>query len=109
MEFRRVLFRSVSLGARDTVLVLSDPRTLSPEDVDGLLAWVEGGGHLLVRTPPLERGADTRTGALFDVLRLRMVPSHECMRFEESSAGAWPGGEKHPPPWSVFCERQGDV
>src|SRR3546814_19117640 len=55
-----------------TVLVLSDPRTLSPEDVDGLLAWVEGGGHLLVRTPPLERGADTRPGALFDVLRLRM-------------------------------------
>src|SRR3546814_4230236 len=86
-----------------TVLVLSDPRTLSPEDVDGLLAWVEGGGHLLVRTPPLERGADTRTGALFDVLRLRMVPSHECMRFAESSAGAGDGGEEHRPSWSAFC------
>src|SRR3546814_6509696 len=85
------------------LLVLSDPRTLSPEDVDGLLAWVEGGGHLLVRTPPLERGADTRTGALFDVLRLRMVPSHECMRFAESSAGAGDGGEEHRPSWSAFC------
>src|SRR3546814_12846382 len=53
---QRLQLDEVSLGARDTVLVLSDPRTLSPEDVDGLLAWVEGGGHLLVRTPPLEIG-----------------------------------------------------
>src|SRR3546814_8897701 len=58
---------------------------------------------LPICTPPLERGADTRTGSLFDVLRLRMVPSHECMRFAESSACAGDGGEEHRPSWSAFC------
>jgi hypothetical protein len=40
------------LKAADTVLMLGDPRTLSAADVDGLLAWVETGGHLILRTPP---------------------------------------------------------
>lgn len=41
----------VALGPRDTVLVLSDPRRLSRADTDALLAFVAGGGHLIVRTP----------------------------------------------------------
>ncbi|HZW18704.1 MAG TPA: DUF4350 domain-containing protein [Luteimonas sp.] len=76
---QRLQLDEVPLGERDTVLVLSDPRTLSPADVDGLLDWVESGGHLLVRTPRLERGAATRTAALLDALRLRTLPKHECM------------------------------
>lgn len=40
------------LKPADTVLMLGDPRTLSIPEVDGLLAWVDGGGHLIVRTPP---------------------------------------------------------
>jgi hypothetical protein len=40
------------LRPADTVLMLGDPRTLSAPEVDGLLAWVETGGHLIVRTPP---------------------------------------------------------
>ena len=40
------------LGARDTVLLLRDPRQLSDADAERLLAWVHGGGHLIVRTPP---------------------------------------------------------
>lgn len=40
------------LGARDTVLLLRDPRQLSPQDAQALIAWVDGGGHLIVRTPP---------------------------------------------------------
>ncbi len=83
---QRLQLDEVPLGARDTVLVLNDPRTLSPEDVEGLLAWVGRGGHLLVRTPPLERGAATRTGPLLDALRLRLLPSYQCMRI------APPGG-----------------
>lgn len=77
---QRLQLDEVPLGERDTVLVLNDPRTLSPVEVDGLLGWVEGGGHLLVRTPPLERGEATRTGALLDALRLRPMPSYQCMR-----------------------------
>ena len=40
------------LKPADTVLMLGDPRTLSIPEVDGLLAWVDSGGHLIVRTPP---------------------------------------------------------
>src|SRR3546814_19358970 len=32
-----------------------------------------------------------------------MLPSHECMRVAESSAGAGEGGEEHRPSWSAFC------
>src|SRR3546814_11814484 len=48
---QRLQLDEVSLGARDPVLVLSAPRTLSPEDRAGLLAWVEGGGHLRSEDP----------------------------------------------------------
>lgn len=41
----------LALGERDTVLMFSDPRSLSRNDSDALLAWVERGGHLLLRTP----------------------------------------------------------
>ncbi len=43
------------LGARDTLLLLNDPRVLTPAQSRRLLAWVAGGGHLLLRTPPIER------------------------------------------------------
>lgn len=36
----------------DTLLMLSDPRTLAREDVDSLLDWVGRGGHLILGTPP---------------------------------------------------------
>lgn len=41
------------LKPADTVLMLGDPRTLSVEEVEALLAMVEGGGHLILRTPPI--------------------------------------------------------
>ena len=36
----------------DTLLMLGDTRTLSAAETARLLAWVEAGGHLIVRTPP---------------------------------------------------------
>jgi hypothetical protein len=39
------------LKPEDTVLMFGDPRMLTPEEVERLLAWVERGGHLIVRTP----------------------------------------------------------
>ena len=38
-------------GSRDTIVLLQDSAELAPSQVSQLLAWVEGGGHLLVRTP----------------------------------------------------------
>lgn len=35
----------------DSVLILGDPRNLTPVDTRGLLEWVASGGHLLLRTP----------------------------------------------------------
>lgn len=40
------------LGKRDTLLILNDPRSMTPVDARHLLDWVAGGGHLLLRTPP---------------------------------------------------------
>lgn len=78
-------------GPSDTVLVLSDPRTLPVEDVERLLDWVRAGGHLLVRTPPLERGEATRAGELFDALRLRPLATGDCMRLAPPARA---GGER---------------
>lgn len=43
----------VPLAPRDTVVLYNDPRTLTKDEVAGLLRWVGNGGHLIVRTPPL--------------------------------------------------------
>ncbi len=40
------------LKPADTLLLLGDTRTLAAADSAQLLAWVEAGGHLIVRTPP---------------------------------------------------------
>jgi len=107
---QRLQLGEVPLGKHDTVLVLSDPRTLSPADVDGLLDWVGAGGHLLVRTPRLERGAASRNAALLDALRLQPLPKYACMpvarppvvagakRGEDAAAAA----ARSPPPFA-FC------
>ncbi|HEU0306954.1 MAG TPA: DUF4350 domain-containing protein, partial [Lysobacter sp.] len=44
---------AVPLAARDTVVVYNDPRTLTSDEVARLLRWVDQGGHLIVRTPPV--------------------------------------------------------
>jgi len=48
----RLQLDEVKLGERDTVLLYNDPRTVSDKEEATLLAWVERGGHLLLRTPP---------------------------------------------------------
>ena len=56
---QRLQLSGVPLGPRDTLLLYSEPRTLLPSEVEALLAWVEGGGHLLVRTPLPRRSAES--------------------------------------------------
>lgn len=44
-----------ALAPADTFLIYNDPRSITPLQTRQLLAWVEEGGHLLVRTPPSTR------------------------------------------------------
>ncbi len=48
---QRLMLDDNALGARDTLLLFNDPRALSPQEAEEVLAWVERGGHLIVRTP----------------------------------------------------------
>lgn len=48
---QRLQLDTVSLAKRDTVLVYSDPRMLMPQELSGLFAFAETGGHLILRLP----------------------------------------------------------
>ncbi|QDH71571.1 DUF4350 domain-containing protein [Marilutibacter alkalisoli] len=82
---QRLDSRKATLGPRDTVVVLNDPGRMSQIDADTLLDWVDGGGHLVVRTPPsgmvdslfprqsrLEAGAG-RQDTLFEALDVMLA------------------------------------
>lgn len=47
----RLELDNLKLNPDDTLLLYSPPSGLSQEQLDDLLAWVEGGGHLLVSSP----------------------------------------------------------
>lgn len=58
-ETRRTLdLPAMRLQARDTVLLLDDPRQLAPEQVEQLADWVEYGGHLLLHMPRADEALD---------------------------------------------------
>jgi hypothetical protein len=66
------------LGARDTLLVLNDPRSMTPVDARHLLDWVAGGGHLMLRTPPGVTEEDS-TVPVLDALGILLTDeSPEC-------------------------------
>ena len=71
------------LAARDTLLILDDPRSLSPSQSRQLLAWVSAGGHLLVRTPVPGRWDQDMQLPLFKALGLRMLAKEsQCEPFQ---------------------------
>lgn len=79
-----------ALGARDTVLLYDDPRTLSRSDAAALMAWVERGGHLLLRTPPPGPIADDAWIPVLSQLDLLMMNARsDCVGWDV------PGEEKH--------------
>mgnify|MGYP002759541997 FL=1 len=58
-ETRRKLdLPAMQLQPGDTVLMLDDPRLLTPAQVEGLLDWVQFGGHLLLRAPDADEDLD---------------------------------------------------
>lgn len=65
---QRLDLRAQALAPGDTLLVLGDPRTIGALDVQDLLAWVQSGGHLLLRTPPTEAWDDDDPVPVLDAL-----------------------------------------
>jgi hypothetical protein len=83
---------AVPLAARDTVLLYNDPRTLTPGEVAALLRWVDGGGHLIVRTPPMGVLAKNSPVPLLAQLQLQAMEDRgDCESL---------GGDK---PMVMFC------
>lgn len=60
------------IAAGDTVLLNGDLRELDPRASARVLAWVERGGHLVVRTPPPREVDDARPAALLAALGVRV-------------------------------------
>lgn len=79
---------AVPLAPRDTVVLYNDPRTLTRDELDALLRWVEGGGHLVVRTPPVGLLARNAPAPLLERLRLQPLDSDSsgCMDVEHTAA-----------------------
>ena len=97
---QRLDLANTAPGRRDTVLLLGDPRALPGRDVDGLLDWVDAGGHLLVTTPRGSRLSAAREGDLQPseetsfvskqvVLRpVQDLPQHDALRIPESGVSS---------------------
>ncbi len=54
---QRLDLEAMQLAPGDTLLLYNDPGVLHPREARALLAWVERGGHLLLRTPPSRAGS----------------------------------------------------
>ncbi|MBW3550869.1 MAG: DUF4350 domain-containing protein [Proteobacteria bacterium] len=93
---QRLQLDEVSLGARDTLVLLNDPRRLSQRETTVLLDWISQGGHLLVRTPPPSRFQAGDPVPLLQGLgvRPRTDETPECIALQVP-------GE---PPHSEFCQ-----
>ena len=48
---QRINLATHALGENDTLLILSDPRSMGVPETRRVLAWVADGGHLILRTP----------------------------------------------------------
>jgi len=92
---QRLDLAAMRLQPHDSVLLFGDPRALSKPDSDALLAWVERGGHLILRTPAADEDDATAKLPIFDALDVELEdgkPDH-CLKL------AVPGQPEH----SEFC------
>lgn len=80
---QRLDLQAQQLAAGDTLLILNDPRTLTPVESRRLLQWVGEGGHLLVRTPVPGRWDKDMQVPLFKTLGVRtLVTEADCEPFQ---------------------------
>jgi hypothetical protein len=82
-ESRPRFNQSVStLGRRDTLVLLDDPRYINAARAGDLLGWVARGGHLVVRTPPGAQLSKHESLPLLDALGLQAMDEGECEKFQ---------------------------
>lgn len=87
---QRLGLSKARLGKRDTVLILNDPRAMTPVDSRRLLEWVSGGGHLLLRTPPAGSRNEETSVPLLEALHIMLTDdSPACAPLQV------PGEEQH--------------
>ena len=55
---QRLDVAEMALRPGDTVVLLGDPRTVTPTQWDDLLAFVDAGGHLVLRLPGWQKGVN---------------------------------------------------
>jgi hypothetical protein len=67
-SFPSVDLARMPLKPGDTVLLLKDSADVPPSTARALLDWVDRGGHLLLRTPPLHKEDEAPQGTLLDAL-----------------------------------------
>lgn len=75
---QRLQLATHPLQARDTVLIYRDPRTLAGSEAEALLGWVERGGHLIVRTPPLEDQVGDSPVPVLDALGVTLLDASDA-------------------------------
>ena len=90
---QRLDLDTMHLGAHDSVLIYSDPRTLSDSELEALFAFVESGGHLILRLPPWQQGASEATLSQWLPIQSNLHKP-KCMAFN------MPGQKPH----QEFCD-----
>lgn len=76
---QRLNLATEKLGAHDTLLILNDPRSMTPVESRRLLEWVATGGHLLLRTPPENSGNEETSVPILQALGILLTEdSPEC-------------------------------
>lgn len=90
-ESRRQLdLPAMRLQPGDSVLILDDPRTLTPSQVTDLLDWVQFGGHLLLQMPKPDEDLDGDDRGLLERLGVQTSEVHaRCQPWQV------PGQEHH--------------
>lgn len=85
---QRLDVSSQPLAPGDTLLVLGDPRSLNAPQVRRLLEWVASGGHLLLRTPPIEGGDDDYDVPMLDAVGVLLTQDDpECEPLQVEGQG----------------------
>lgn len=96
---QRLQIDTVPLAPRDTVVLFSDPRTLTANEAEALLAWAAGGGHLIVRVPAFGDAAGDGDGVALRGELTDRLPLERVLRPAECTSLRDPEGRPHP----EFC------
>jgi hypothetical protein len=100
---QRLQLAAHPLKPGDTVLIYRDPRTLSPSEADGLLAWAARGGHLIVRTPPLREDLGNSPVPVLDALGVTLLDRSDASSYDQLRAGCAAVFERGQESGSLFC------